>query len=381
MDWILTRFNIFYFKKTKKNIQVKKTMLLEDPLDFKPNELCVIEFVTHVKNNKKKTFDEIQPIENVIESKNQELLPLETLISEPWISEPNYLNSLNSHPRDWQIKFVPETHKYYVAYSDHKDSHTCQFNVSVSELTKQFFPEFDSQEALENTRNSKNYNTQKRYKGMTNEQILEKWEFDRNSASHQGTFYHLLLENHCNGYDLKKYEHLIPIKQYLKWRKDFFDKEFVEFRTEFRLHSCETLRLVGTADLFAIRKNHGLPCETDDTLTVSIFDWKNTKELKMFGQKFGFGPCSKLRECNYSHYCIQQNIYKYLFETYYTQWVYNGHKYNKVKVELMKLVIIHDNNINNEAITIDVPSLQSVIHEIIEIRRLDLQQKMLNATV
>ncbi len=303
---------------------------------------------------------------------------LEELIEQEWPPEPTYLQALNSHPFDWRVKFNPELHLYYVFY-DQEGKHVSQHNLSASTWAKKYFDHFDDDQIINDMMKSKKWNTnQNKYKGMSKQQIKDKWKEDNEKGSRKGTFYHLLLENHCNGYDLanSKYSHLIPIQQYLKWRKDYFDIHFKEFRTEIRFHSSIDLRIVGTADLIAIRKNHPPPSETGGCLTLSIFDWKNTKDLKMkddYKNKVGTGPCAGVPDCNYGHYCIQQNIYKWMLTRFYNNWTYNGLKYTSVKVEMMRLIIIHENNAGGKVLEVDVPDMSDIIETMVIERRKELK--------
>jgi len=106
-------------------------------------------------------------------------------------------------------------------------------------------------------------------------------------------------------------------------------------------------------------------------LFITIFDWKNTKKLREFAKERGYGPCKYLMNCNYQHYSIQQNIYKYLFETYYKNWTFNGHFYNNVKVERMALVIVHDNL--TKARAVEIRDCTHIIQEMVHIRELELK--------
>ncbi len=304
------------------------------------------------------------------------------LIKQEWPSEPTFLQALNSHPFDWRVKFNPELHVYYTFYEE-SGSHTSQFNLSASGFYKQYFRPFNNDEILDNYKFPGGKCSNPKYKGLTRQDIKDKWKSDADKGAHKGTFYHLLLENHCNQFNLaeSKYANLIPIQQYLTWRKDIFDPEFKEFRTEMRFHSPIDLRIVGTADLIAIRRNHPPPEETNGVLTLSIFDWKNTKDLKKIDTfhnppLYGLGPCSGIPDCNFGHYCIQQNIYKWLLETYYKCWTYNGLKYTSVKVEFMKLIIIHENNKDNKVQEEEVPDYSDIIAKMVLERRKNLKKLM-----
>ena len=344
---------------------------------FDANAAVTIErhIISNAHSKRKSPTTLINTIEKKVNCSLGEL-PLEVLIEQEWPSEPTYLAALNSHPYDWRVKFNAELHLYYVCYDETK-THTSNNNLSASTWAKQYFSHFEDEENVILDRIVKSQKNPD-YIGMTREEIKALWKHNNDKGSRKGTFYHLLLENHCNGYDLagSKYSHLVPVQQYLKWRKDIFDPEFNEFRTEIRFHSSIDLRIVGTADLIAIRKNHPPPEETNGVLTLSIFDWKNTKDLqfknKYHEKRCGKGACRSILDCNFGHYCIQQNIYKWLLETFYNQWTHNGLKYTSVKVEKMQLIIVHENNKDNKVNPVDVPVNSEIIHEMVNERRKEL---------
>ncbi len=383
-------FGRFPIHKTKKKITNKKCIYKKKKMfdnqirpNYQPDAPIIVErcIIPAAVSSKKRSFICESPIpEKKIKISFNEQLPLETLITQEWPSEPTYLAALNSHPYDWRVRFNPELHIYYVFYDEVK-THSALHNLSASTWAKQNFSHFEEKEDEILNKIVKN-KSHLIYGGMTRQEIKQKWKSDADEASHKGTFYHLLLENHCNGFDLEhsKYSHLIPIQQYLTWRKDIFDPEFKEFRTEIRFHSSIDLRIVGTADLIAIRKNHGPPEKTNGVLTLSIFDWKNTKRLDMKNRYVenlcGTGACENVVDCNFGHYCIQQNIYKWLLETFYNNWTYNGMKYTSVKVEKMQLIVIHENNKDNKVNAVDVPDMSSNIQRMVEERKLELQKLM-----
>lgn len=307
-------------------------------------------------------------------SSNGPFLPLQTLLKIDKPSEPKYLAALHPHPLDSRIKFYPP-HIYVVDYNEEPHSrYPPEFNLSASTWAKNQFPEFREDEVIERMIKLKSTTYMTHYRGMGPEEIKKKW----GEASEQGIFYHLLFENHCNKtIDLarSKYAHLKPVQQYLKWRRNHFDNEFEEFRTEIRLSSNPELRIVGTADLLAVRKNHPPPHLTNGVLTLSIFDWKNKYNFKrdnLFEK--GFGPCRKMGNCNASKDFIQLNIYAWLLTTFYSGWKYNGYFYNKVSIEFMKLVIVHDLIFSDEAIVCDVPNLSYIIKEMVKERKIALQK-------
>jgi hypothetical protein len=64
-----------------------------------------------------------------------------------------------------------------------------------------------------------------------------------------------------------------------------------------------------------------------------MVDWKRSKEIKKFGFKKGLGCCSHLQDCNFVHYTIQLNIYKYILEKNYG-----------LKITDMYIVVFHPSN-------------------------------------
>jgi hypothetical protein len=63
--------------------------------------------------------------------------------------------------------------------------------------------------------------------------------------------------------------------------------------------------------------------------------------------------------CNFYHYALQQNLYKWLLESYYTDFPFGGHTYARVRVVSMELVVAHDTRAEYELVT--VPELPDVV--------------------
>lgn len=353
-------------------------------LHYQPNASPVVEYrivrsfaSTPHKKRIRDTPDNLIPTTALTQGP---LLPLSVLLEQPWPSEPRYLAALNPHPFDFRVSFRPDTHTYIVAYSN-SDKLPPEFNLSVSSWYKLYFPPFNEDQVIKKMRQGKNWITKAKAKGylqMNDEQIKNKWKVNRDTAKRQGTFYHLLLENHCNGnFDLTKYSHLAPIRQYIQWRREYFDLYFEEFRTEMRFYSSPDLRIVGTPDLIAIRKNHPPPEYTGGVLTLSIFDWKFVHELKRENPyENGFGPCKSLPNANMFHFFVQLNSYAWELVTFYGEWEYKGKHYTKVEVEFLKIVVFHDFNEGDKYIMVDALKIPHIIDAMIEERRIQLAQQI-----
>ena len=99
------------------------------------------------------------------------------------------------------------------------------------------------------------------------------------------------------------------------------------FKTELRIfHSV--LKLAGSIDYICIKPNgHFI-----------IIDWKRSKKINTtpFMEKCSkFPGLTSLPDCNYYHYSLQLNIYKYILES----------EYNMI-IDEMYIAIFHPNNSN-----------------------------------
>ncbi len=94
--------------------------------------------------------------------------------------------------------------------------------------------------------------------------------------------------------------------------------------------------------------------------TLSIYDWKRTKAIKKLSFKnvCSNTPCLEhIPDCNFWHYSMQLNIYKYMLEK----------NYNKT-IKDIYLVKIHPNNHNQNYIKIKCADMQNEIKDIMNLR-------------
>ena len=111
----------------------------------------------------------------------------------------------------------------------------------------------------------------------------------------------------------------------------------------------EEHKLAGSIDMIFYRKS-------DDSYV--IYDWKRSKEIKKsndFGGK-GFGPVAHLDDCNYWHYTLQLNVYKWMLEQYYG-----------LEVADLYLVILHPDNPSYRRMRLNI--LTDEVEDMIECRR------------
>lgn len=225
----------------------------------------------------------------------------------------DHLKKLNPHERDDHIVFDEEPHIYYV-YGD-------PTNTSVTTLVHKYFPKFNPDLVISRMMRSKNWPNSKYY-GMTADEIKEQWSQNGLDATTKGTYLHKSIEAFYNNQPVSDND-TPEYTMFLQFYNDH--KELLEpYRTEWEVYD-EDLHIAGSIDMVFRNKD-------DDTL--SIYDWKRSKEIKMsnpYGGR-GFTPLNKFHDCNYIHYSLQLNIYKRILET----------KYGKT-IRDMYLVCLHPN--------------------------------------
>ncbi len=295
----------------------------------------------------------------------------------PLRTDPNFLYYRNPHNRDDIVKFEEETHTYFVKYDLTTNIFSSDEIISVSTFIHRYFETFDPDSVVKKMKLGRNWNTENKYYFMSDTEIKNKWRLEGELASRRGTWLHGQVERFWNGYDLlnSPYSHLIQINQFFNWKKVVFEEHLQPLRTEMRLVTDSELQLVGTADFLAIRTDHPDPLDCDGVLSVYLIDWKFSKSIKYTNPvgKKGKGVCSSLNDTNFYHYSLQQNMYKWILENYYNDWVLPGKKhYTKIKVVSMQLAVFHENHSECGMIVV-LPDHGYIIDKLIEERRLEMQ--------
>lgn len=189
--------------------------------------------------------------------------------------------------------------------------------VRVTALIHKFFPEFDADKIIQKMKESRNWATSE-YFGLSTEEIKNKWETNRNTAADAGTEMHAKIEQHMN-YLMKKQELFPPNESIVpkRWRDNSLEcksfrrfikkrlKKWNVYSSEFPLMN-DDYRIRGTADALFIDPKDGC---------LILADWKHSKEIKLENRyEKGLEFLAHLDNCNYYHYCLQLNIYKFLIE-------------------------------------------------------------------
>lgn len=256
--------------------------------------------------------------------------------------------------QDEDIDFEPEEHVYLYLGR--------QRLLPVSSLIAWFFDEFDALEVAGN---------QWKYKGISIEESLDVWEKSGRMASEIGTFVHAQTENYFRD---GSFETLCPFC--FKGKTDMVNLErerqhFLHFVEDYNIHPYrqewpvydKELNIAGTIDLICQEVNGD----------YTIYDWKrSTKVVNAFGQPiveaFG-GRMSKgginLPDTAFYHYCLQQNLYRYMLEKYYD-----------IHVNAMNLVVLHPDY--PTYFVASVPKMDEVIQQIVSICKMkDLGHQLL----
>jgi len=273
----------------------------------------------------------------------------------------NVLSNKNVHPRDKNIQFFEEGHKYIITCDP-----DCKY-TSVTTWNHSHFPEFDADKVICNMIKGKSWKEGHKYWGLTADQIKKQWSDNGASVSGAGTDLHFEIEcfmndkrfmfNYtnkelCEIYLSDNKEQLVnkPIEwqYFINFVKDY--PHLKPYRTEWTIYD-EELKLAGSIDMIY---------ENSDG-TLSIYDWKRAKDITRINKfnKFALSQAvCHFPDSNFWHYALQLNTYKAIIEK----------NYNK-KVTDLYLVRLHPDAEEKNYELIKLPDLSVEIAELFEERR------------
>jgi ATP-dependent exoDNAse (exonuclease V) beta subunit len=224
----------------------------------------------------------------------------------------------NKHIRDDYISFEPISHIYTVCDEKY---------TSVTTLIHKYFPKFNPDKIIDKMMKSSNWKDSK-YFGMSKPEIKQIWEQNGTQSATKGTDLHDIIEK----YYLNNKEHttLTDDKCFSQFLQ--FDNEsgLNVYRTEWRIFSDDH-KVAGSIDIIFEGTKPG---------SVKLYDWKRCSNLKKDNiYEKGYFPIDHIPNCNYEHYTLQLNIYKYILENYYG-----------IKVEEMALIVFSETKDSYEKI-------------------------------
>lgn len=265
------------------------------------------------------------------------------------------LKRQNPHPRDENILFFEEGHRYEIT-SDPNSKYT-----SVTTWIHTHFKKFDADKVIKNMMKGRNWNSENKYWGQTAEQIKQLWNENGKRESQSGTDLHFNIECFMNNAQIMpNYTHTNLLRNYeanpkthfqIEWQ--FFlnfiidTPEFKPFRTEWTVYD-EDLKLAGSIDMIYQNPDGSL----------DIYDWKRSKGITKVNNwnEFSLTPCiAELPDTNFWHYSLQLNIYKRILEKNYGYTVKD-----------LFLVRLHPNAEDQNYELIEVPDLSEQVTRLFE---------------
>ena len=229
-----------------------------------------------------------------------------------------------AHPRDTAIQFFDEYKgKNHVYVIEGADDHP----TSVTQLIHKYFEEFDEDAIIEKYYEKWQADDDHKYYGLSKDAIKDLWEKNRVEASQLGTKMHALIEAFFNN-ELKERPKSVEFDYFANFWADFIrvNPGYRPHRVEWRVYT-DSKKVSGSIDFTMIGPNG----------EIIIIDWKRSKKIsfKCDWGRVGKPPLKHLEDCNYVHYSLQLNTYKYILEKYYGK-----------TVKGMYLVILHPDNAN-----------------------------------
>lgn len=262
------------------------------------------------------------------------------------VEEPSICRGINleqtpllERERDLKIYLDEKTHVYYVNGQTDFISVTTWNHMHFS----QFIPTQTAEEMMTGPKFSES-----KYAGMTKEQIVEKWEREGKDASQAGTDFHYAIECYYKGKPIdqdvqktKEWSH------FLAFARDHSNLK--PYKSEWRVYD-ESLKLAGTIDMTFI---------TEDG-KIWIYDWKRCKKIvKENTFRGAITPEIKhIQDCNFWHYALQLNTYKYFLEKHYQREVIG-----------MFIVSMHPDNESETYDKHELPNLQAEITDLAIVRK------------
>ena len=247
------------------------------------------------------------------------------------------------YEQDQFIDFEPERHIY--TYNGENRL------LPVSALIAYFFEAFDA-EAIARRQFERT--------GTPIEETLKTWERIGKMAREVGTFVHEQTENYFRDgtfatacpFTFEDTTEMISVEKERQYFLRFVsDYDIHPYRQEWPVYDTD-LNIAGTIDMVCK--------EADGEFT--IYDWKRSGKVvnvlgqpvvEAFGGKRSFNGIS-LPDTPFYHYCIQQNLYRYMLEAHYG-----------VKVKAMNLVVLCADY--PSYVVVNVPKMDEVIGQIIAV--------------
>ena len=204
-------------------------------------------------------------------------------------ARPGALAQLHPFPRESRVTFAEAGHIYTVDGQ--------RVPRSVTSLVHSFADEFDAARIVDAM-------------GVPVEDraaLLRQWELNGKVQRARGHLLHFHAESLLNGCQVEE-PHSPEFRQASTVYREFIMALGLQpFRTELCIFHCG-LRVAGSVDLL---------CRDPSDGSLVIFDWKRSKEIRTDTVRSMRPPLQHLPDCNYWHYALQLNMYRYILESEY----------------------------------------------------------------
>ena len=255
------------------------------------------------------------------------------------------LRDTNSHDRDKCITFREDDHVYFINEGLLEFKECTEVNDSYTSVTTYIhtlFPVFDPDKVIKKMMSSPNWHSN-RYYGMKPKEIKTMWNESAQKASNNGTKMHADIESYLNQQrvtnDSREYEYFLKFIKKISSSLNIFRTEWMIWDSDFKI--CGSIDAV---------------FKTPDG-EYHIYDWKRSKEIKKFNrfQRGTHHLTSDMDDCNYNHYTLQLNIYKYILEKNYG-----------IKIKSISIAVFHPKNLNYRVYK--VRDEQELVHNLMKDR-------------
>lgn len=217
--------------------------------------------------------------------------------------------------RDARVRFQESPRGYYVD--------GIRMGKSVTELVHKYFKPFRPREVAARMLQRDDFYELEKYREYwplktddledSVSRVMTAWE----ETSRLGTEMHQTIEDWYNtGKDLPTCN---ESRFFMAFHQYTVSLGCIPLKSEQILWS-KKYNLAGCCDMLYLappeKCAHVLP-PGDKRTPVWLVDWKRSKGIDTQGYGKGVGLCSEVPDCNYQHYSLQLNIYKYLLERCY----------------------------------------------------------------
>ena len=350
--WVVIRFaEEQIVKQPMACISSIARLLIQIDSSFVPESCSISEFVKPIKrwtkaeaelmaaNNYRETYleitDPVSPQQSSKEDSNpltdeeiaaKKLLHTSGIWGDGDKKQNQKYNARNVSDRDARIEFFPENHTYILDGAVNL--------LPATTVIAKHFPAFDGPRVAEKMVRKGN--------GKTVQELLDEFSYKGALAREVGTFMHEQIEKRILGEDINNIYQFefksktvtindeISIEKEMSQFNSFISKHNITpYRSEWRIFD-ERYGIAGTIDLLAKSRDRYVMYDWKRSLKVVSASANGTYTIQGNGFATGLGQLSHLDDSAFNHYCLQQNLYRYILKTSYG-----------INVKQMFLVVFH----------------------------------------